>query len=470
MRKRIEWPAYLPDIPPVGNMLTVAENVYPTANGYSPVGSFVAQTDALPYAFSGGASFIATDGTTYLLAGTDGGIYKLTGSAWTSLTASGAGRWHFVQFKNYAIAVNGGTTKVINLLAGTGGDLAGSPTGTSIAVIGPFVVIGQAGGDKLKVQWSAFDDHTSWTPAVNQSGFQGMNDGGEVMGLASGEYGLILQRFAITRMSRTGDSLQPFDFQQVTNNFGCASKASIVQAGRTVFCLSDRGFIAVEDGQTVRPIGNEQVDATFRSLVAQADYERIHTAVDPKRSMVFWGVPGTPGVIFCYNWALQRWATIRLPFSGFFSGYQAGMTIEQVSALYPNIDMMPYSLDDTRFQGGDPRLYFVGTDKTVGALTGPTLASTIKTAWQEPFAGKRARIRSVWPITDATAGVTVTVDARHRMGDGMLPVASASMQVSGRVPIRATGRYQQVMVQHEAGSAWSYDQGFDMDCEAAGER
>lgn len=470
MRKSLPFPAYLPDQPPTGAVLTTAENVYPNNGGYAPVSAYVGQTAALPASFSGGGAFIASSGTSYLLAGTDAGIYRLTSSTWANLTTSSAGRWRFVQFSNVVIGVNGSNTQVIDLNAGTGGALSAAPVGTSIAVIGPFVMIGAAGGNKLKVQWSAFDDHTAWTPATNQSGFQGLNDGGEVMGLAGGEYGVILQRFALTRASLSGDPLQPFQFQQITSNFGCASKASIAVAGRTVFFLSDRGFVALDDGQVTKPIGNEKVDASFRSVVDPTDYERLHVAVDPKRTLVFWGIPGTPGTVWCYNWVLDRWTTFKLPFSGFFSGYQSSMTLESVSALYPNIDTMPYSLDDPRFQGGDPRLYFVGTDQTVGALSGPSLQTTLSYGWQELMRGKRARIRGVWPVGDAVEGVTVTVNARQRMGDPELPVAAGNMQGSGRVPLRASGRYCQITVRHAAGSDWSYTQGVEVECEAAGER
>ena len=476
MRKPLAFGPYLPDIPPTGPILTKAENVYPGSGGYGPVGSYAAQTDVLPYAFGGGGAFIASDGTAYLIAGTDGGVYKLNSSTWTLLTASAAGRWKFAQYvstvvgNSVVVGVNGGTTKLINLTAGTGSDLAGAPTGTSIGVVGPFTIIGGAGGDKLKVQWSAFDDYTGWTPAVNQSGFQGMHDGGEVMGIASGEFGVILQRFALVRMSLTGDALQPFQFQQITNNFGCASKASVTQAGREVFFLSDRGFIALDNGLQTRPIGNQKVDDSFRAAVSPQDYERLHTAVDPKRTLVMWGIPGTPGTIWCYHWVLDEWSIIKTPFAGFFSGFQSNVTLEAVSALYPNLDTMPYSLDDARFQGGDPRLYFIGSDQSAGALTGPSLDATLITGWQEPFAGKRTRYRAVWPISDATDGVTVTVDARQRMGDDPLPFASGNMQGSGRVPLRASGRYATITVQHVAGSVWTYTQGVELEAEAAGER
>ncbi|MGJ3625958.1 hypothetical protein AB5I41_01475 [Sphingomonas sp. MMS24-JH45] len=130
--------------------------------------------------------------------------------------------------------------------------------------------------------------------------------------------------------------------------------------------------MALEDGQALKPIGNEKFDQTFRDTVSQDDYEKLWSAVDPKRSLVMWGLPGTPGRIWVYNWVLDRASTIETPFAGLFTGYSSSLTLEQVSAAYPNLDTMPYSLDDPRFQGGDPRLYVVTTNNEIGALSGPT--------------------------------------------------------------------------------------------------
>ena len=76
-------------------------------------------------------------------------------------------------------------------------------------------------------------------------------------------------------MSVTGDATAPFTYDPITDNVGCASKGSVCQAGRTVYFLSDRGFMALDDGQALRPIGSERVDRTFQSRIPATDYERI---------------------------------------------------------------------------------------------------------------------------------------------------------------------------------------------------
>jgi len=469
--KRLPYPAYLPDQLP-RDVLTAAINVFPAADGYRPVRGFSNISDPLPATFKGGFAAISTDGTTYLLAGTANGLARYSGGGWTDLLVglSIADRWRFVQFGNFVVAVNGVTTKQIDLNAGTASDLTGCPSANGVAVVGDYVVITQAGGDKLLVKWSGFNDHTKWTAGVDQSGFQPMLTGGEIKGIAGGEYGVILQRFRLVRMERTGDATAPFSFSEITPNFGCASSGSIAQAGRSVFFLSDRGFMSLEDGQSLKPLGNEKFDQAFRDSVSPEDYEKMWSAIDPKRSLVFWGVPGTPGRIWVYNWVLDRASTIEIPFLGLFAGYESSLSLEDVAAIYPDLDTMPYSLDDPRFQGGDPRLYLVDRLSRIGALAGPNLQAVITMGWQALADPLVARVRSLTPMSDATTGVTISIDQRQRMGDRIGLVTSGTMQASGRVPVRARGKYLAITTTIAEGVRWSYAQGLDVDYSTGGGR
>lgn len=469
--KRLPFPAYLPDQLPRG-VLTAAINVLPAQDGYRPVRSLAAISDPLPATFKGGFAAVSTGGTAYLLAGTSNGLDRYSGGSWTSLLTamSVPDRWRFTQFGNFVVAVNGVETKQVDLNAGTASNLTGCPSANGVAVVGDYVVITQAGGDKLLIKWSGFNNHTQWTPGTNQSGFQPMLTGGEIKGIAGGEYGVILQRFRLVRMERTGDATAPFSFSEITPNFGCASSGSIAQAGRSVFFLSDRGFMALEDGQALKPLGNEKFDQSFRDSVTPEDYEKIWAAIDPKRSLVMWGVPGVPGRIWVYNWVIDRASTIEIPFSGLFAGYESSVSLEEVGALYPDLDTMPYSLDDPRFQGGDPRLYVVDRENRIGALSGPNLMATLTMGWTALADPMVARVRSVTPMSDATTGVTIRIDARQRMGDALGIVTESGMQPSGRVPIRARGKYMALSMIVAAGVRWSYCEALDVDYSLAGGR
>lgn len=470
MRKRIKLPPFLPDVLPEGSMMAVAKNVLPAVDGYRSVPGFVSISSALPDTFLGGASFVASDGGTYMLAGTATTLSRFTGGSWTSLASAltVSARWRFSQFGDFVVCVNGDTTQEVDLQAGTASDLAGAPTAIDVAVVGDFVVVAQPNGDRLRVRWSGFNDHTKWSNGVDQAGDQPMLTGGEVMGLAGGEYGVILQRNRIVRMTRTGDPLAPFQFDEISDNFGCASKASITQAGRTVFYLSDRGWAALDDGQAPRLIGNEKFDRTFRASLSPDDYERIWTAVDPENSLVMWGVPGSPGLIWAYNWALERAGTIEMRFDGMFAGFESSITLEGVDALYPGgIDTVPYSLDSPRFSGGAPRMYFV-QDGEVGTLAGAKMKALIELGQFAPSGDQATRLIAVWPDTDAQ-GVSVTCDARQRRGDPEARRTGGSMQISGRVPVRANGRFMKIAIEIDDPD-WTYITGVDIEGQAAGWR
>lgn len=472
MKKDIPFPPYLPDQSVNSGVSRVATNVYVAADGYRPVGALQTFSDALPASFLGGASVKSTDGTAFLLAGTATDLYRFAAGAWTSLVTglTVTDRWKFQQFGNFVVCVNGSVTRVVDLSAGTDSALATAPTGTSVALVGDFVVIGQADGDKLMIEWSAFNDHTGWTAGTDQSGFQPMLSGGEVMGLAGGEYGLIFQRNRIVRMTRTGDPDGAFQFDEITTNFGCASKASIVTEGRTTFWLSDRGFMAIEDGQALRSIGSEKVDRTFARSIPREDYERIWSAIDPVNKLVMWGVPGSNGTIWCYNWELDRWATIEVPFNGLFSGFSSSLTLEEVSALYTDLDAMAFSLDDPRFSGGEPRLFAVSALDELATLSGDNLEAEFGIGFTEYVRGRLTRLINVRPVGDAVDGISIEIDARDRLGDAGRIITATSLRDSGTMPLRANGRHMSITQKIAAGTAWKYAQGVEIDFNAGGER
>lgn len=452
--------AFLPDQLPVGaDRLVTAQNVLPAPNGYRAVPGFAAVSDALPAAFLGGYSAVSTDGTAYLLAGTATTLSRLAAGAWTSLLTglSISNRWRFAQFGDFVIAVNGSTTQEVNLSAGTAAALTGAPTAVDVDVIGPHVVYAQANADILMVRWSAFEDHTGNTLGLNQAGEQPMLTGGEVMGIAGGEYGVILQRQRLVRMSLTGDSNLPFQFDEITPNFGCAAKGSIAKAGRTIFCLSDRGFIAIDDGQAVRPIGNEKFDKSFRDALG-SEFERVYATVDPQRTQVAWAIPGVPGQIWIYNWVLDRATVLELGIDGIFSGFENSQTLEEVSTANPDLDAMTLSLDDPRFRGGAPTLYIV-QNGVLGVLAGATLLTAeFETAQFPMFGARGARFRAIWPDTDAVAGITATVRTAQRQGDTITTRTGTSLQASGRIPLQHRGKFVNIGLTI-ADNDWSYANG-----------
>lgn len=471
MKKAIALPAWVPDQSANSGGLNVCTNVIPRIDGYGPVGAFNSISDALPDAFKGGGSFIGSDGSSLMLVGTSSGLVSYDSGAWTNLVTglSITGQWRFAQFGDYVVSVCGEVTRQTILSSGVTTAISGAPAGVCIAIVGDYVVIGQAVGDLLGIYTSGANDHTDWdyTNPLSTSTYQPMLDGGEVMGLAGGEYGVILQRQRLVRLNRTGDAAAPFSFDVISPNVGCASKGSVVQAGRDVFFLSERGFMRLSDGQQLTPIGGEKVDRFFQDRVAREDYDRVFSAVDPQKKLVFWCVPG--GFVLVYHFELDRWSLVDVPLDGVFTGFTSSLSLEAVSALYPDLDAMPYSLDDSRFSGGAPRFYVVQASQ-VGTLTSDNLAAAFEYSFNQFTPGYVTRFRAIRPITDCVTGNAVTLDCRARMGDTPTPVDAGEIRDSGVMPVRASGRFTKPYWSIAAGSVWSFVQGLEFEYDEGGQR
>jgi hypothetical protein len=456
---------YRPDSPPnLSNDLSVATNCYAISNGYAPVKDLVQVAPALTGTYKGAAAFISSSGGPRVLAGNGTNLYRLTGGTWTSVIGSLSvnGFWQFAQFGDNIICVNGDEPIDFDLLLGTAAPVAGSPpTADLVAVVRDFVVLGRAGGNEITVAWSDLGDHTVWSSG--QAGQQPLYQGGKVMGLAGGEYGLILQRFAVTRMTYTGDESDPFQFDTISTNYGCAAEKSIAQAGDLVFFWSDRGFVQIQAGQ-ISPIGAEKVDRTFGDTYAAADLTNIWTAVDPQRTLVLWVMPGR---VWAYNWSLQRWTTWEIAVQSGFTYFTANMTLAQIDALYGNLDAVPYSLDHPIFAGGQPRVALVALNGTFNVLGGPNLAASFKPGSMELSDGRKSRLRWGRPLTDADE-VTLNMFYGDRLSENYASEPFTYLADNGDMPVRLNARYVRPEIDIAAGKSWGFVQGAEFEYELGG--
>ncbi|MXO72871.1 hypothetical protein [Alteraurantiacibacter buctensis] len=471
MNVRLPFGEFKPDQTIAGEFLRQCRNVLASGDGrYVPLKALQAFSEALDEPFAGGYSAISSDGDGYLLVGTSTALVRLSGGTWSDLATGLATtyRWQFQQFGDYVVGVNGGTTQEVDLAAGTAADLATAPTGKSVWVVGDYVCIGQADGEINKVATSAFRDHTAWTPGTDQATEQVFQTGGAVQGAIGGEYGVIFQRERIVRQERTGDPVAPFQYAEITTNYGCSNGNTIASAGRTGFFLSDRGFMAIDDGQALRAIGNERVDRFWEENVGRDAYDQVFCAIDPRNSIVVWGLAGINGFLLVYNFALDRWTTARMAFSGILAGFDTSTSLEALAVTYADLDALTISLDDARWQGGDPRLYLFTSDDEAGTLTGDNLEAVFELPQVEVTKGRRSVVRQVVPMTDATDGLTVSLAVRQRSGDAASTATTTDMLANGYMPIRTAGKFIAPTVTIAAGTDWTYVQGLELVMSAGG--
>jgi hypothetical protein len=234
-----------------------------------------------------------------------------------------------------------------------------------------------------------------------------------------------------------------------------------------VFFLSDRGFMACEDGQLPVPIGNEKVDRDFQSQIPRDEWHRIYGAVDPRRTLVSWVVPGNPGKEWIYNWTLQEWSTAAYNVDGVFSGFTSSTDTDNTGIT--NTDADPaLTVDDPRFSGGAPRLFAVQSG-CIGTLEGPPLAARINMGFVEFSKDRVSRLRSFRPVGDMTAASCV-MDCRQRLGDAENLRTTSALRDSGVMTVRATGKYVATRLSIPAGHQWSYIRGFEYELEQGGLR
>jgi hypothetical protein len=294
---------------------------------------------------------------------------------------------------------------------------------------------------------------------------------GELKRVVGGEYAIALTDRSVIRVTYVGvegglDVIWQFD--QISQEVGCMAAGSVCNVGRLVFFLSERGFMMC-DGQEVMPIADEKFNRWFFGKFSRQDIANIWATIDPRRSIVLWAMPGTPGTIIAYNWVLKRATTMQMDVAGLFTGYTSGITLDALDAVYGNLDAMTISLDSPALQGGNPLLLIADSANVLNALTGPSLEATLQLDNIEPTPGRRSRIREVRLVTDAT-DASVTIDARMRAGDAESIRSASSMRSNGKMPIRANGRYNNVAVTIPAGADWSYIQGCELEFEAGDAR
>jgi hypothetical protein len=461
---RLLFGPFEPDKPPfLSQSLITASNVYPGALGYRPVGQFEPLTSGTASKPLGAASFVSPAGITTIVAGTQDALYRLELSGWT-LLAGGFSlvddiRWRFAQFGGLAIATNGSDPlKKIDLTTFATANLGGSPpTMKMLTVVKDFLVGGSVGGVVNKVQWSAINNAEGWTIGLEQADYQIIPSGGEVTGLLGGEFGLILQRGRVSRMTYVGDNLV-FQFDEISNNVGCVSPHSVVQAGQMGFWLSDNGFV-MWDGATIKPIGQERVDRTFSASYTRGSWVKMSTAVDVSNNLVVWAMGDR---MFVYNWVLDRWSIIDQPAAIVFSGYSRTFGLEDIASLYPVLELVPYSLDDPRWKGGDPKFFVFDASFRLGNFSGTPMAATLGTGDNEIVGGRDARITFVRPLGDAIDGVSIDIACRARLGDTLTANTYSGLTSSGDVPVRESGRYVRLTQEFAAGTDWTYAQGIDL--------
>lgn len=352
------------------------------------------------------------------------------------------------------------------------------PAGLAMARIGEFLIMGnltdtEAPTDApLRIRWSPFNNPAGeWATSIAlQSDAVDMPaDLGPVMGITGGASGLIFQRNGVSQIVYTGGA-SVFDKREIDLERGLAAPRSLAQVGDRVFYLSDDGFFVTE-GTAGQPISRGRIWEWFLENAEGAHLDKVAAAVDWPNRCVVWTVPDDTGAAYAllyFNWETGNWSVVDLAPDCILASGRDGLSLEQVSAIYPNLDAMPVSLDSSEFVArGRSLAGFFGGE--LRQIEGETLSAEFETGEFQPAPGRRAFVREVTPIiTDDAASALVTLRGRDDQRAALRSQADVALGAIGFAPTAFDARYFRVGIVLPAGAVWSDAAGFQIDMEITG--
>ena len=476
--QRINFGEWLPDQPGVSGALTEANNVVSQAIGYGPL--------PLPVSLATGVgenlytlhNAKTSTNQTYLFAGGRTGVYRVN-SIGLSVDVSGTtystpigDRIRFTQFGSNTLFVNNADkVQAYNIESGSAfADVsATAPVAKYITVVRDFVVVANTleSGTRYgtRVRWSGINDETEWTYSqTTQADYQDIPDGGNIVGIRGGEFGLILMDSAIYRMTYVGTPFI-FQFDNISRGTGCFEENSIAQYQGVTFFLSDDGFYMC-DGQLVKPIGAEKVDRWFFDNLDLANVSSMSAAVDPIRKLVVWNFPigGSKRKLLVYNFKTSRWTSADAVVDYISDASTGAVTLEELDSITTNLDSLGQSLDSYFFVGGQHFLGGVKEDD-VYSFTGLPRAGELITGDIEVG---QSVVTLARPQVDG-GSATVAVASRGRLDATLSWSADVAATDENRVSLRSSGKYHRLKIK-PTGDNWKNAVAVDVDINPQGGR
>lgn len=472
---RINFTEWLPDQPGVAGVMTEAKNVYPVANGYSPLpmesdlstaasenlnNIFAAKKNAVSSLFASGRTKL------FKFDASDTSLDDVSKSGGYSTAVDD--RTYFTQFGDVVIAANG-ADKLQGWTLGSStafADLdAAAPTARYVTVVRDFVVAANTLTYPNRVYWSDLNDETDWTSgAASQSDTQDIADGGDVMGITGGEFGLVLTERSVVRMSYVGSPFF-FQFDTIARGIGCITPNSVAQYASVTFFLSDDGFYSC-DGQTVKNIGAEKVDKFFFSDVNLSKLSEMSVAVDPLKKLVIWNY--TDGFAqkkqLIYNLTLGKWSYATTSANFINNVYTPSTALESLD-LYGTLDSLGVSLDSRQWAGGALLLAGVTGTKAI-SFTGARKTASLITG-DSGLPGARSVVTLARPIIDSGSG-SVAIASRVNLDDAINYTTPVAADDENRIGLRSAGRYHRV--QTIPSGLWTFALAVDVDIAPQGSR
>lgn len=458
----ITVPDWVPDAANFGNpgAITIV-NALPGLNSYKPMPAFADISTALDNYARGAIDARDKNLAAYQYCGDAEKLYRLVGTTWTdsSRVAGYASDteevWDMVRWKNQVLATNfSDEIQFIEMGGSAFDDLTSDFRCRLLAVIGDFVIAantfdGTDGNVPDRVRWCGFGDETYWT--VDPSVGSDVRDlkRGPIMRLYGGEYGVLLGKKAVWRMTFTG-APDWFHIDPTLDGVGSIAYGASALIGNTIFTLSEQGFVAITHGTGLEEIGAGRVDKFIFDDLDESYLYRMTCASDPKSGRVFWAYPGAgntdglPNRIIVYDSRLRKWSLIHQDVEHLWSAAGVGLTLEQLDTVSSDVDALPASLDSSQWKGG-AGLVLAAFDSSHlhGAFNGSPMDATVDLKEVELYAGRRTHLNAFRPLVDGGT-VTANVGTRNRLSDDVAWGPTLAQSASGRFTKRSNARFHRI--------------------------
>jgi hypothetical protein len=473
-----EW---MPDQPGISGALTDAKNVVSQAIGYGPFPTAATFSAAASENLTTLVAGKTPANTTKLFAAGSTKIYDVSGvGALTNVSKSGGytpnannDRFRFTQFGNVIIGTNNSDPMQAYTL-GTStafADLAASaPVCKYLTVVRDFVVTAFTTESSTvypaRVRWSGINAETSWgSSQVTQADYQDIADGGQIVGIRGGEFGLVFLEKGISRMSYVGTPFI-FQFDNISRGKGCIAAGSIAQTQSMSFFLSDDGFYMC-DGQQVIPIGAEKVDRWFFLNADESAFDSMSAAVDPIRKLIIWNFKTTfaQRQLIIYNFKTQKWTYGNAGADYISDASTSATTLENLDSISSSIDALTVSLDSILYMGGK---YFLGGTSGAYVVTYNGAPATGQLITGDLNAGGRSVVTLARPQVD-NGSATVSVASRTLLSQEPAFGTAVAADSENRVSLRSNGNYHRFKLT-PTGANWTTAVGMDIDLSGQGGR
>jgi hypothetical protein len=479
--QRLTFGEWMPDQPGITGALTDAKNVVSQAVGYGPLPTAATFSEAADENLTTLVAGKTPINATKLFAAGTTKIYDVSGvGGLTDVSKSGGytpnannDRFRFTQFGNVIIGTNySDPMQAYTLGTSTAfADLAAAaPVCKYLTVVRDFVVTAFTTESTVvypaRVRWSDLNDETNWTSsATSQADYQDIPDGGQIVGIRGGEFGLVFMEKAIHRMSYVGTPFI-FQFDNISRGKGCIAASSIAQVQGVSFFLSDDGFYMC-DGQTVTAIGAEKVDRYFFNDADESAFETMSAAVDPVRKLVIWNYKNTfaQRKLIIYNFKTQKWTYGDAGADYISDASTAASDLEDLDTISASIDALTVSLDSILYIGGK---YFLGGTNGAYVVTYNGAPATGQIITGDINLGGRSVVTLARPQVD-NGSADVSVASRTLLNEGLTFGTAVSADSENRVSLRSNGYYHRIKVT-PTGPSWKTAVAVDIDVVGQGGR